>query len=64
MKITKEVTAKSLLDRHWMKLSTEIPDIYEFLCATAEADGTLFIWPGMRYLTPEEEVAKAKAARP
>jgi hypothetical protein len=54
MILTKEVTAKSLLTEHWMKLGAELPDVYEFLVALAVADGTPFTWPGMRYLTEEE----------
>ena len=54
MKVTKEISAKQLLERHWMKLGAELPDVYEYLVANAEAEGDKFVWPGMRYLSSEE----------
>ena len=48
MKVINEVSAKHLLERHWMKLGAELPDVYEYLVANAEAEGDQFQWPGMR----------------
>jgi len=48
VKVINEVSAKHLLERHWMKLGAELPDVYEYLVANAEAEGDQFQWPGMR----------------
>jgi hypothetical protein len=55
MKVIKDVSAKQLLERHWMKLGAELPDVYEYLVANAEEEGDKFQWPGMRLLTPKKD---------
>ncbi len=47
MKVTRGISAKQLLELHWEKLAAELPDLYHYLVANAEAEGDKFHWPGL-----------------